>query len=100
MVRRWTNGAALDKVNWLFLIPGMDHCGIRPEPGITSAVFDPLTGLETWLEIGDAPDSLMTTRRDAEGNVDSERPVCAWPARAVHDGSDDWRSADSLACAN
>ncbi len=93
------HGAALDGVNRLFLIPGMDHCGIQPGPGITSAGFDPLTALENWLAGGPAPESMTITRHDAEGNVDWARPVCAWPARAVHDGTGDWRDPASFACA-
>jgi len=95
---RDTHGDALDEVNRLFLIPGMDHCGIQAGPGITSAGFDPLTAMEDWLETGAAPELLLTTRRDAEGEVDWERPVCAWPARAVHDGEGDRADADSFAC--
>ena len=95
---RQTHGDALDDVNRLFLIPGMDHCGIQSGPGITSAGFDPLTAMEDWLETGTAPDRLMTTRRDSDGNVDWERPVCAWPARAAHDGSDDWRDPAGFTC--
>ncbi len=95
---RETHGEDLDAVNRLFLIPGMDHCGIQPGPGITAAGFDPLSAMEAWLDTGAAPDALEITRHDSDGNVDWERPVCAWPARAEHDGSGDWRSADSFAC--
>lgn len=95
---RATHGAALDGVNRLFLIPGMDHCGIQPGPGITSAGFDPLTALEGWLAGGEAPERLTITRRSTDGAVDWERPVCAWPARAVHDGTGDWRAAASFGC--
>ncbi|MBK5928421.1 tannase/feruloyl esterase family alpha/beta hydrolase [Rhodobaculum claviforme] len=93
-----THGDGLEAVNRLFLIPGMDHCGIQPGPGITAAGFDPLTALEDWLETGTAPETLAITRHDADGNVDWSRPVCAWPARTAHDGSGDWRSPDSFAC--
>lgn len=95
---RATHGAALDDVNRLFLLPGVDHCGIQSGSGINAAGFDPLTALETWLETGTAPETLMSTRLDADGEPDWERPVCAWPARAVHNGSGDWRDAESFAC--
>jgi hypothetical protein len=95
---REAHGDGLDDVNRLFLIPGMDHCGIQSGPGITSAGFDPLTAMEEWLETGEAPEMLMTKREDAEGEVEWERPVCAWPARAVHDGEGDWRDAESFSC--
>ena len=96
---RAAHGDALDDVNRLFLIPGMDHCGIQGGPGITSAGFDPLSAMEAWLAEGTAPEVLMTTRRDGDGDVDWERPVCTWPAQARHDGEGDWREADSWACA-
>ena len=95
---RETHGDGLDSVNRLFLIPGMDHCGIQPGPGIASDGFDPLSALEAWLDGGEAPGALTITRRDGDGAVDWERPACAWPARAAHDGEGDWRSADSFAC--
>lgn len=95
---RETHGAALDDVNRLFLIPGMDHCGIQPGPGITSAGFDPLGAMEDWLATGTAPESLMTTRPATEDAAEWSRPVCAWPQRAVHDDSGDWREAASFTC--
>lgn len=95
---RETHGADLDGVNRLFLVPGMDHCGIQPGPGITQAGFDPLTALERWLETGEAPQTLEIARSDAAGEIEWARPVCAWPARAVHDGSGDPRDPASFAC--
>lgn len=95
---REAHGADLDAVNRLFLVPGMDHCGIQPGPGITQAGFDPLTALERWLETGEAPETLEIARRDAAGEIEWARPVCAWPARAVHDGSGDPRDPASFSC--
>ncbi|MEZ5931032.1 MAG: tannase/feruloyl esterase family alpha/beta hydrolase [Alphaproteobacteria bacterium] len=44
----------------LFMIPGMDHCGILPGPGgIVMESIDPLTALEHWMETGEAPKSIM-----------------------------------------
>ncbi|MFQ1699358.1 tannase/feruloyl esterase family alpha/beta hydrolase [Loktanella agnita] len=46
----------------LYMIPGMDHCGLAAGPGgIARADIDPLTALENWLENGTAPDSIMVT---------------------------------------
>lgn len=45
----------------LFMIPGMDHCGIAAGPaGVTQADIDPLTALEAWVEEGRAPDTILT----------------------------------------
>jgi len=43
----------------LFMIPGMDHCGILPGPGgIDQWSIDPLGALEKWVESGAAPESI------------------------------------------
>jgi Tannase and feruloyl esterase len=83
----------LQGTNRLFLLPGVDHCGIQPGPGITSAGFDPLTALETWLATGTAPDTLTLNRSEPPAWT---RPACAWPAVARPTGGDgsrleDWR---------
>ena len=44
----------------LFMIPGMDHCGLLPGPGgVNQFSIDPLSALEAWVETGTAPDSIM-----------------------------------------
>lgn len=44
----------------LFMIPGLDHCGILPGPGgISAAGLDPMTPLETWINGGEAPASIL-----------------------------------------
>ena len=52
--------AALAENVRLFMIPGMDHCGILPGPGgISQAGIDPLTALEGWVEGGTAPETIL-----------------------------------------
>jgi feruloyl esterase len=52
--------AALAEFVALFMVPGLDHCGILPGPGrISAAALDPLTPLETWLDGGGAPTSII-----------------------------------------
>lgn len=63
----------------LFMIPGMDHCGIGKELGITNKSFDPLSALEKWVETGEAPESLIITKFDPEGDTIWERPVYPYP---------------------
>jgi pimeloyl-ACP methyl ester carboxylesterase len=44
----------------LFMIPGMDHCGIQPGPGgIDQSKLDLLTKLERWVENGTPPETIM-----------------------------------------
>ena len=52
--------AALKENVALFMVPGLDHCGILPGPdGISAAALDPMTPLETWLAEGTVPTSIM-----------------------------------------
>lgn len=83
----------------LFMVPGMDHCGIGEGPGITQHGFDPLTALERWVEQGEAPTRLLTTKTDSMGNTLWTRPVCPYPQRAVYDGEGDVNDASSFTCA-
>ena len=67
----------------LFMIPGMDHCGINTAgPSIGDTGIDPLTALEGWVEQGRAPQSLLAIKTDAAGKTQWQRPVCAYPASA------------------
>ena len=44
----------------LFMIPGMDHCGIQPGPGgIGQDRLDLITPIEAWVEEGTAPDTIL-----------------------------------------
>ncbi len=52
--------AARDGTVRLFMIPGLDHCGLQPGPdGVSQADLDPLTALEAWVERGVAPETVM-----------------------------------------
>jgi feruloyl esterase len=55
----------------LFMVPGTAHCGGGPGPWS----FDPLPALEQWVEIGDAPNSIIGTNPDLRFS----RPICAYP---------------------
>ncbi len=79
----------------LFMIPGMDHCGVFKGPGITVYGIDPLTALEKWVEHDEAPESLITTRYDGDGNVLWTRPVYPYPQRAIYKGTGDVNKASS-----
>jgi len=52
--------AALAENVALFMVPGLDHCGILPGPGgISADSLDPMTPLEEWLETGTRPTSIL-----------------------------------------
>jgi hypothetical protein len=72
----------------LFMVPGFDHCGFQPGPGIAQSGLDPLTALENWVEKGLAPDVLVATRYAADGKAERVRPVCPYPQVARFKGGD------------
>ncbi|MBR0797016.1 tannase/feruloyl esterase family alpha/beta hydrolase [Bradyrhizobium jicamae] len=84
----------------LFMIPGMDHCGIPGQagPGITEAGFDPVSALEKWVEDGVAPDTLVATKTDKEGKVLWTRPLCPYPRKATFAGTGDIKDAANYRC--
>lgn len=41
--------------------------------------------LVEWVEQGKAPDFVVATHR-TNGRIDNERPICAYPQRAVYTG--------------
>jgi feruloyl esterase len=83
----------------LFMLPGVDHCGIQPGPGADRRGFDPLTALEQWVERGVPPATLVTTKRDKDGKAVWTRPVCPYPQIASFRGSGDREDPAGYACA-
>lgn len=82
----------------LFMVPGMDHCGIGQDgPGIADTGIDPLTALERWVENGQAPDTLEA-RKVVGGQTMWARPICAYPQVAKYKGSGDAKDPASFAC--
>ena len=73
-------GAARERAR-LFMAPGMNHCrgGVGPD------TWDRLGPLVDWVERGAAPDAVIATHA-TDGVVDNERPICAYPERAVYTG--------------
>jgi len=83
----------------LFMVPGMDHCGLLPGgPGISQAGFDPLSALERWVEDGEAPERLLATKTDADGEGLWTRPLCPYPEVARYQGSGSIDEAENFAC--
>lgn len=76
----------------LFLVPGMTHCG----GGRSLDDFDALSALVRWVEKGTAPMSFTAKGRAFPG---VERPICAYPAIARHDGKGPLAQAASFTCA-
>lgn len=65
----------------LFLAPGMGHCRGGPGPD----TWDRLLPLVDWVENGVVPESIVATH-SSDGEIDNERPLCAYPENAVYVG--------------
>jgi feruloyl esterase len=83
----------------LYMIPGMQHCGGGPGPGLQ---LNARIALENWVENGIAPSTIIATRGapGATGSPRISRPLCPYPQAAKYKGSGDPNSADNFACAN
>jgi feruloyl esterase len=92
--------AATEDFARLFMVPGMDHCGIQTNgPGIADTGIDPLTALEQWVEQGKAPIELIATKTTAGGGQTLwRRPVCAYPKVARYKGSGDATDPANFTC--
>jgi feruloyl esterase len=82
--------AAQDAVR-LFLAPGVLHCGGGAGPDR----FDALSALETWVEKGTPPASMLATK----ANSSLSRPLCPYPQLPRYKGSGDTNDAASFVCA-
>lgn len=74
----------------LFMAPGVGHC--RGGPG--ADMPDTITALESWVEQGRAPATLISTR--ADGTL--TRPFCPYPKQAHYAGTGDPNQPASWQC--
>jgi feruloyl esterase len=95
----------------LFLVPAMAHCGGGPGPNVfgqtgvvratESADNDVLAALESWVEKGHAPKSIVATKYDQDDPkraVLRTMPLCPFPAMARYKGAGDINAAGSWSC--
>jgi feruloyl esterase len=96
----------------LFMAPGMWHCKEGPGPSSFGNViaqpapsydaqFDLLTALTRWVEQGVAPNSVIATKYNNDTpqlGIAMQRPLCAYPQIARHDGAGDPKLASSFRC--
>ena len=81
-----------DQSDWmrLFMVPGMGHC----RGGDGPHTFELFSVLEAWREDGRAPEQIMA--RNPQSGL--ERPLCAYPAEAVYDGSGNLNDSANWSC--
>ena len=84
---------AVDDYLRMFMLPGVLHCGGGPGPD----QVDWIAAIQRWVEENEAPERLVATRM-IQGEVDMQRPVCAWPAEAVYKGSGDPKREENFEC--
>lgn len=84
----------------LFVVPGMNHCSGGP----ATDQFDALNSLATWVEKGQAPDTIAAKVNPENKSLPASwsktrsRPLCPWPSTATYK-SGDIESANSFVCA-
>lgn len=86
----------------LFLVPGLNHGSGGPATGR----FNMLSVLESWVERGIAPDTVVAGVNPTDPDVIAKgwsakrtRPLCAYPKQAMlKSGSTDLESAASFVC--
>ena len=78
----------------MFMMPGVLHCAGGPGPD----TVDWAAAIDEWVEKGKAPDRLIAQKRSAAGAVTRSRPLCAYPQRAVYNGSGSIDDAASFSC--
>ncbi len=75
----------------LFLVPGMNHCS--GGPGLDD--FDTLDAMQSWVEEGKAPETMLSKGRAFPGRT---RPLCAYPKITKYDGKGNPEDAASFSC--
>jgi feruloyl esterase len=73
-----------------YMLSGVEHC--RGGPGADAV--DWLAALDTWVDKGQAPATLVATR--TEGGM--TRPVCVWPQVARKEGAGDANAVTAWRC--
>lgn len=76
-----------------FTVPGMFHCG----GGIGCSSFDMLPPLMEWVEKGNAPERVISSRV-VDGKTVRTRPLCPYPQTARYRGSGSIDEAASFTC--
>ncbi|HEY2377894.1 MAG TPA: tannase/feruloyl esterase family alpha/beta hydrolase [Gemmatimonadaceae bacterium] len=87
------NANARDYVR-LFMEPGVLHCAGGNGPSNVAW----LATIAKWVENGVAPEQVVATKQNSTGQVVLARPLCAYPKRAVYNGSGSPDEANSFAC--
>lgn len=117
-------GGGVDDFFRMFLVPGMQHCGLTAVdapwsfgatlqaavfgsgawsvPGFEDREHDAVMALVDWVERGRKVDQIIATTWnnpvDPASGVRRQRPICPWPKKAVYRGAGDVDQAESWRC--
>jgi feruloyl esterase len=75
------------------MLPGVGHCAGGEGP----SSFDGLGTIDGWVSGNEPPERIIASRVRG-GEVDRTRPLCAYPAVAVYDGSGSTDAAENFTC--
>jgi len=85
---------SVDEFVRVYMAPGVNHCG----GGVGPDQWDMLTPLVRWREEGVAPDSIIASSINEQGEATRTRPLCPSPQVARYDGQGDPDNAASFTC--
>jgi feruloyl esterase len=96
----------VDRFVRLFMGTGVGHCGGGAGPNVIGGISAPerdsrhdiVEALARWLADGTAPELIVASRVNNDGEVTSQRPWCAYPAVAQWDGKSDRSKVESYSC--
>lgn len=71
-------------------------------PGFQDPKHDVLLAVMAWVENGTAPTDIIATKyandMNPDGGVLRQRPLCAYPSKAVYDGTGDVNAPENWSC--
>jgi feruloyl esterase len=103
-------GPQVQQYHRLFMAPAVSHCGGGTGPNAIGGGFPEapaayrdadhhvVSAVIRWVEQGVAPEKIIATRFDSNGNLVRSRPLCAYPAQAAYNGSGDINDASNFSC--
>ena len=78
----------------LYMLPGVLHCAGGPGPDRV----DWVEAIRAWVEEDRAPERLVASKLDADGQATLTRALCPYPQVAESDGSGDVNDEQSFRC--
>ncbi|WP_157979172.1 tannase/feruloyl esterase family alpha/beta hydrolase [Rhodoferax ferrireducens] len=108
-VKATMGSSTADSFYRLYMVPGMQHCQGGPGPNLfggssqgapvkADPTNDVLSAVMAWVEQGQAPSHIVSSRRGSNGEVERTRKLCPFPQRAVYSGTGSTNAEASFVC--